>query len=571
VTGTSDPEIAANIIKAGAYDYIIKDVEFGHLVKLPITVHNALLHSKHVQEIKRYQERLEELVKERTAELRLKDFAIESSLTPFLITSRDALIQYANKAFLETWGASAKEEVIGKKLDEFLKMECDLLAIVSEKGHLLGTGIGKRSDGPHINVEVAINVIRDLEGFPLALVVSLVDITERKRAEEALRESEAQLMQARKIESLGRLAGGVAHDFNNMLAAIIGSAEVLHSDLPQDSSLQSFVSMIMKASQHSRDLVKQLLAFARQQALILEIIDLNKVISGLEEILRRAIRENIQIKMFYANEPCMIEGDRGQIEQILLNLAMNAQDAMPEGGFLTFSTSFGDMSEAIDANDTVSASGTAVVLTVSDNGLGIPQEVIPRIFDPFFTTKEVGKGTGLGLASVYGIIKQHHGNVMVSSIEGKGTIFKVCFPCTQKQAEDAGGAHSNQIVAKSSATILLVEDDESVRNLAQLMLERNGHSVVTATDGEDAFAKLAGMKNKPNLLITDVVMPGLNGPELAQQMGKMLPEIKVLFVSGYAPDVIDRMGIDGKQAVLLIKPYSIKDFIHAVQTLLAAS
>ncbi len=415
-----------------------------------------------------------------------------------------------------------------------------------------GTWKHRKKDGTIIDVEITSHLLM-FAGRRAELILAN-DITERSRLKAALSASEEQLRQSQKLEAIGQLAGGVAHDFNNLLTVIGGYSSILLNKLPSESPLRPSVEEIKKASDRAAGLTRQLLAFSRKQILQPKVLDLNIVVADLDKMVRRLIGEDIDLLTITTPDLGKVKADPGQIEQVLLNLIVNSRDAMPSGGKLTIETANAVLS-ADYAISHAAVGGPYVMLAVSDTGCGMDVELQRQVFEPFFTTKIAGKGTGLGLATVYGIVKQSDGHIWLYSEPGKGSSFKIYLPCIDEIVADQAGAAANLLVPKGTETLLLVEDEDQVRAIVQAILEQQGYNVLTAANGEEAqkLAKLHGPRIQ--LLMTDVVMPQMSGRELAEQLTSQLPQLKVLYMSGYTDDAIVRHGLLDSKLSFIQKPF----------------
>jgi PAS domain S-box-containing protein len=395
----------------------------------------------------------------------------------------------------------------------------------------------------------------------------LVDITDTKKAEEEKEALEAQLRQAQKMEAIGQLAGGIAHDFNNLLSPILGYAELLLLDLHPEDPRYGNVLEIHKAGDRAKDLTRQLLAFGRKQMIEQRPIDLSEVISGFEKMLRRTIRENIEIHLRLSESLGWVEGDISQIEQILMNLVVNAQDAMPGGGAMTIETTDVFLDEDVVIRHPDFHTGPCVKLAVRDTGVGIEEENLDRIFEPFFTTKEKGKGTGLGLATVYGIVKQHGGGIIAESKLGHGTTFEIYLPKAEESAEPVHEMSADRGRASGTETIVVVEDDEMVRNLAAVILKEYGYDVRCMESAEECI-RVTDNLERVDLLLTDIVMPHMNGSELYRRLVALRPELKVLFMSGYLDDTVALHGVTDERGNFIQKPFTVQSLTKKVRELL---
>jgi signal transduction histidine kinase/ActR/RegA family two-component response regulator len=389
------------------------------------------------------------------------------------------------------------------------------------------------------------------------------DISER-------RSLETQLRHAQRMEAVGRLAGGVAHDFNNLLAAILGHGELMLSDLPPDHPLRRNAEEIQKAGVRGAMLTRQLLAFSRKEVLAPGVIDLNAVMLALDELLNRLIGEDIELVTVPAMAPVRTRADRGQMEQIMMNLAINARDAMPTGGRLTIEITSAELDDVYARQHARVKPGRYAVIAVSDTGVGMDSDTLAHAFEPFFTTKEQGKGTGLGLSTVYGIAEQAGGHVWAFSEPGVGTTFKVHLPEVRDAEEHATELTSRKPAARGAETLLLVEDEDSVRSLAREVLESQGYRVIEAEDGVEALRVAAAHDGPIQMLVTDVVMPRMGGGELAEKLAGMRPGIRVLFVSGYTDDSIIRHGVRERSSAFLQKPFALDAFAARVREVLDA-
>jgi len=380
---------------------------------------------------------------------------------------------------------------------------------------------------------------------------------------------ESQLRQSQKMEALGRLAGGVAHDFNNLLTVILGHSELLLDQLKPGQSLHNHSQQIRKTADRAASLTRQLLAFSRMQAAQPQVLDLNLVIRDMAKLVRRLLREDIEFQMHLDDSLAHIKGDTGQLEQVLLNLTVNASDAMPVGGKLEIETRNVSVDPDFARLRPPLAPGNYVLLKVSDTGHGMTPETRARIFDPFFTTKESGKGTGLGLATVYGVVSQCNGFIWVESEPGKGSQFEIYLPCTSEQCEalSTQPAASSSSASASSCTILVVEDEQSVRDLAVEFLTSAGFRVLTAQDGQEALETAQRFGNTIQLVLTDIVMPKMRGPELALRLQKLLPHVKILYMTGYLEQA-DSVFLDG--ALFLQKPFSRESVLDHLQRAIAS-
>jgi two-component system cell cycle sensor histidine kinase/response regulator CckA len=417
-------------------------------------------------------------------------------------------------------------------------------------------------------VEVVKAPVLSEEGTVLGVLGLFTDITARKEAEEALRLNEEQLRQSQKMEAVGRLAGGVAHDFNNMLAVINGYSAMLLQTTPPESPYHGGLREIQAAGERAASLTRQLLAYSRKQLLEVRELDVNHVVSGLSDMLRRLIGEDVQLVVSLDRDAGHVRADPSQIEQVLLNLAVNARDAMPEGGVLTIATGGQDVDlRCARAVSPEMSPGAYTLLRVTDSGCGMDSETQSRIFEPFFTTKELGKGTGLGLATVYGIVKQSGGQVEVRSRPGQGTTFTIYLPRVQ-QLRPAGGAGAADPGRGGQETILLVEDEELVRRLARNILTSHGYSVLEAADGEEALRLAAAHPEPIHLLLTDVVMPRMGGRMLAERLLAERPGLRVVYMSGYTDDAVVRQGVEHQQTTFLEKPFLPAELTRRIREML---
>jgi len=409
----------------------------------------------------------------------------------------------------------------------------------------------------------------DEKGNPFKMIGACEDITERKRAEEENTVLQEQLRQSQKMEAVGRLGGGIAHDFNNLLTIIKGYSQLSLLDLKESDPLWGNIQEIQKATQRATDLTRQLLAFSRRQILDLKVLDLNILLRELDKMLRRIIGEDIELVTLLAGDLGRVKIDPGQIEQVILNLAVNSRDAMPSGGKLTIETANVVLDEEYAHAHVAVIPGHYVRLSISDTGVGMPRELKEKVFEPFFTTKEKGKGTGLGLSMVYGIVKQIGGNIWVYSEPGHGTTFKIYLPRVEEQLDTFHALDETDSFPRGGETVLLVEDDPSVRDLALRLLRQQGYTVLEAANGVEALhvAQEHGGE-KIHLLLTDVVMPQMGGKELADQLKIFRPDVKVLYTSGHTDDAIVHHGVLEPGTHFLQKPFSLKTLSHKVREVL---
>jgi two-component system cell cycle sensor histidine kinase/response regulator CckA len=484
----------------------------------------------------------------------------ENNPNSMFVYDRDTLRFLAvNDVAVSRYGYT-REEFLGMTIEQIRPL-ADVPALRESvrdvHGTIRKTGTWRhlRKNGEIINVEITTH---DLEfgGRPARLVLA-TDVTERMRAEAERDALEKQLAQAQRVESIGRLAGGVAHDFNNLLVVILGHADLLlNRPAAADPAVGDSLREIRKAGERAANLTRQLLAFGRKQVLTIKTIDLNRVIAEFEGMLTRLIRESIDVKTHLAPDLGSVKADPFQIEQILLNLCINARDAMPDGGRLTIETTNVSLDEEFAKGHTEVRPGPYVMLAVSDTGSGMDAETVGKIFDPFYTTKEKGKGTGLGLSMVYGIVKQHGGNIWVYSEPGRGTTFKVYLP---RVDEPAAAEEAVPVVPAHASvdpeTVLVVEDEDTVRDLVCRMLSGAGYDVIEARGGPEAV-RLAKERKTIHLLMTDVVMPEMSGRMVRDRVTALHPDVKVLYLSGYTDNVVAHQGVLETGVHFLQKPFT---------------
>ncbi|MEQ1727796.1 MAG: response regulator [Vicinamibacterales bacterium] len=498
--------------------------------------------------------------------LRLQGAALDSSAIAVVITDRNGTIEWVNPAFTAGSGYSL-EEAVGRNTSELLKSGVHDEAFFRHlwgtivQGHVwTGEITNRRKDGSLYREEQTITPVRNAAGTITHFVGVKRDLTEQKRLEQ-------QFLQAQKMEVIGRLAGGVAHDFNNLLTVINGTCELALMELPIGHPMRAEFEEIQGAGDRAARLTKQLLAFSRKQMLAPAVVNVGAQVTQSAKMLRRLIGEDITLVLDVPEDDRLhVFADTSQLEQVMLNLAVNARDAMPDGGTLTISTTLVTLDPEFAALHEVAA-GPYVKLSVADTGSGMTQEVRERIFEPFFTTKAAGKGTGLGLATVYGVVHQSGGTIEVVSKPGHGARFNVYFPQVLDSGEKAVVPQSNQ--APGSETILLVEDETSLRDMTARMLESAGYRVMTAHNGEDALELLHDYP-ATDLVITDVVMPGMSGPDLALKLSAVRPGLKVLFVSGYTDDKLGAV-LTMNGANFLPKPFTVTMLTRKVRQILDAA
>jgi PAS domain S-box-containing protein len=509
-------------------------------------------------EIKRNEQAL------RRSEARYRSL-VQSSVYGIYRSSLEGRFLDVNPALITMLGYGSAEEVL------LLDPESDIFAHPEEHtrlidefrrtGRLDGIEVKwKRKDGSAVTVRISGRAVSSADEPADVLEAIAEDVTDRRALEDQFR-------QAQKMEAVGRLAGGVAHDFNNLLMVISGYAEVILAKLEIEHPLRDKAYAIQQASDRATTLTRQLLAFSRKQLLELKVVDVNAIVADMERLLRPLIGENIALTAKLAPEAGCTRADAGQLEQVLMNLVVNAKDAMPNGGTLTIQTQNIELDDSHRAQ-TFIRPGNYVMLSVSDTGTGMDKETQSRIFEPFFTTKEKGKGTGLGLSTVYGIVKQSGGYVMVHSEEGRGTSFQIYLPRVE------GTTEKHVVPAAATAvggteTILLVEDEESVRQLVRDTLEAKGYRVIEGGDGEAGLAAATNHEGKIDLVITDVVMPGLGGRELVERLLKTRPGTKVLYLSGYTEDAILSEGTIENGTAFLQKPFTLQNLSRKVREVLA--
>ena len=397
----------------------------------------------------------------------------------------------------------------------------------------------------------------------------VADITQQKEAEKDRDALQAQLFQSQKMEAIGTLAGGVAHDFNNILTTIIGNCHLALTSLHEEDPMFEDIQDIKRAGERAADLTRQLLAFSRKQLIKPRVLDINEVLTDMGKMISRLIGEDIEISVIAAPELWLVEADPGQIEQIVMNLVVNAMDAMPEGGKLTVETANVELDEGFFRKHGVTGQiGNFVMLAISDNGIGMDRETQERIFEPFFTSKASDKGTGLGLSTIYGIVKQNEGFIWVYTEPRQGSTFKVYLPKTKgsMDPESEDQYFSNEL--GGSETVLIVEDDDSVRKLARTSLKRNGYRILEAENGENALRVSEAHDGSIDLILTDVVMPKMSGKDLAELVEKIHPRVKVIFMSGYTNDAIVNHGILTRGVEFIEKPFTPKNLASKVRAVL---
>jgi two-component system cell cycle sensor histidine kinase/response regulator CckA len=494
-------------------------------------------------------------VRQAEAERLLLSAAIEQAAEMVLLTDTDGVIQYVNPAFEQVTGYTRAEAVgrtpailkSGKQTGAFYD---DLWNTIRSGKTWNGRFTNRKKDGTLYLEEAIISPVLDRDSRIASFVGVKRDISSQVRLEEQLR-------QAQKMEAVGQLAGGVAHDFNNLLTPILGYAELLQARYPSGDPTHAALTEIRRAAEGARRLTAQLLAFGRKQVIEMRVLELGGLVARMSRMLRRTIREDIEIVFKRAPEPSRFRGDASQIEQVVMNLAVNAQDAMPHGGRMTIETENVDLEAQDEAVRQGRRAGPHAVLVVSDSGVGMDAEILSHLFEPFFTTKEKDKGTGLGLATAYGIVKQHGGDIVVSSEPGRGSTFRVYLPRTDELDLDTerppAGGRSAQ---RGTETIAVVEDNPMVRSIAVAMLTAHGYRVLVAAGGEDCLRQLEAHDGPVHLLLADVIMPGMNGRELYRRALVRRPALRVLFMSGYTEDVIAPQGVLEKDVDFIPKPFS---------------
>ncbi len=499
--------------------------------------------------------------------VKLSAALLESAAQAILSVDRHGHIILANARTEEMFGY-ARSELMGQTIEALLPQSARDAHTAHRDGYFanphvrpMGIGMelaGRRKNGQEFPVEVSLSYIETDEGpFAIAFVS---DITQRKRLEE-------QLLHAQKLEAVGRLAGGVAHDFNNMLTIVSGYNRMLLDGLSPQDPLRGYAEEVGKAAERAGALTGQLLAFSRRQVMQLRVFGINDLLKNADRMLRRLIGEDLDLTLSLNPGAGNIKADPGQVEQIIFNLAINARDAMPDGGKLIIETAVTHLDDSYSRTHLGVEPGEYVMIAVTDTGHGMDAETKSRIFEPFFTTKEQGKGTGLGLASVYGTVKQSGGDIWVYSEPGQGTTFKIYFPRVAEAAspaDRAGSAHAKQGVE----TILLVEDEKGVRELVAEMLKRNGYQVLKAADPVEALELSRRYVGTIHLLLTDVIMPQMSGRQLAEQLVPTRPEMKVIYLSGYTENAVVHRGVLEPDVEFLAKPFSQQALAQKVRSVL---
>ena len=560
VTGSLDEETAAECIKAGAADYVLKT----NLVRLPSAVRGALAFAQSQADKQAAESAL------RISERRFRAL-VEESWDAIALFGPDGTIMY---------GSPATTRLLGYDLAEFVGRNAMELIHPDDRSAVL-LRLEEVTTQPRRRVEVSARVQhkngqwRHLEGVLTnllddpsirAIVNNYRDVTDRRLLEE-------QIVLAQKMEAIGRLAGGVAHDFNNILTAIGGYTDLLLADLAPDDERRRDVEEIHRAADRAAALTHQLLAFSRRQVLQPKVISLNALVPDIEKMLRRLIGEDILFTTVLHPKTGNVRADPGQLEQVIVNLAVNARDAMPNGGSLTIETRNVELDQSYTAEHPNVKPGHYVLLAVTDTGVGMTTETKARIFEPFFTTKARGKGTGLGLATVYGIVQQTGGHIWPYSEPGQGTTMRVYLPRVDEPADlIEHPIETTPTALRGTETILLVEDEAPVRSITRQLLQRNGYTVLEASDGQTALALVDGVQHGTHvdLLLTDVIMPGMSGRALAAELMARRPALRVLFMSGYTDDAVVRHGMLEPGLAYLEKPFRPPTLLRKVREVLQA-
>ena len=556
ISGSIGDEAIVECMKQGVTDYVLKD----RPARLPAAVRRAL-NDKSLRD-----ERIQVEKELRFSEVRYRRL-FEAAKDGILIL--DALtgeILDVNPFLMNLLGYS-RPEFLGKRLWEIgpfkdQRNSQESFQVLQENEYIRYDDLPlETKDGKQVDVEFVSNAYSS--GEKKVIQCNIRDMTER-------RQLELQLRQSQKMEAIGQLAGGVAHDFNNLLTIISGYSEMMADGLGPESPHIGQVKEIQKAADRAAALTRQLLAFGRRQVLAPQVLDLNEVVSNVDKMLRRLIGEDINLVPISGGGLGRVKADAGQIEQIIMNLAVNARDAMPQGGKLTIETADVVLDDTYARKHLAVTPGPYVMLAVSDTGCGMDEATQARIFEPFFTTKPPGKGTGLGLATVYGIVKQSGGNIWMYSEPGKGTTFKVYLPRVDDMVAEVKLSQAKDGDPRGAETVLVVEDEETIRSLVRGILEKHGYTVLEANGGVEGLAICQQHPHTIHLVLTDVVMPQLSGPELAGKLASLRPETKVLFMSGYTNKAIGQDGLLDKNTAFIEKPFTPQALARKVREVLDA-
>ena len=539
VTGSIDEETAVEYMKSGATDYLLKD----RTARLGAAVLAALKQARQRSALDMQQLLLQKVIDTDPSMIFVKDFE-----------GRFILV---NRAVAEVYACSV-DDLVGRTDADFNKNAQEVEHFLRNDREVMERGEPKFiAEEPVTNPATGITrwfqtikVPLSLPGHNIRMMLGVgTDITPRRQLEEQLRQSQ-------KMEAVGRLAGGIAHDFNNVLTAILGYSQMLLADLAEGDQRREDVQEIEHAATRAATLTRQLLAFSRRQVLQPQILDLNALVENLDRFLRRLIGEDIDLRVHPGSDLWLVSADSGQMEQVIMNLAVNSRDAMPTGGKLTLETANVILDAAYAQRHHAVKPGEYVMLAVSDTGTGMDEETQARIFEPFFTTKSSGKGTGLGLSTVYGIVKQSGGNVWVYSEVGRGTTFKIYLPRETRSTIPSRPVRAETTDLRGTETVLLVEDEEPVRALAAKVLRGLGYQVIEAKLGREAVALANDHGATIDLLLTDVVMPEYSGPDLAKKLADGRPHLRVLYMSGYTDEAIIHHGVLAANIAYLQKPFT---------------